>query len=74
MIDGLQVDQRLRMIEALLKYLVTLVAGVIVLIASALIFLSVQPFWGGLIAAGVVIVAWPLIGRALLKPTRNMLD
>jgi hypothetical protein len=61
------------MIEALLKYLITLVVGVIVLMASALIFLTLQPFWGGLIAAGAVILAWSLMGRALLKPIRNML-
>ena len=72
--DNLDVAQRLKLIEALIKYLITLVAGVIVLVASALIFLSVQPFWGGLIAAGAVIVAWPLMGRALLRPMRNMLD
>jgi hypothetical protein len=72
--DNLDVVQRLRLIEALLKYLVTLVAGVIVLIASALIFLSARPYLGGLIAAGLVVVAWPLMGRALLKPTRHMLD
>jgi hypothetical protein len=70
--DNLDVVQRLRLIEASLKYLVTLVSAVIVVIASTLIFLIAKPFLGGIIAAVLVIVAWPLAGRALLKPTRNL--
>jgi hypothetical protein len=72
MIEDLEVAQRLRLLEASLKYLITLVAGVVVIMASTVIFLIAKPFLGEIIAAGLVVVAWPLMGRALLKPTRNL--
>jgi hypothetical protein len=72
MIDDPEIAQRLRFLEASLKYLITLVAGVVVLIVSTLIFLVARPYLGEIVAVGLVIVAWPLMGRALLKPTRNL--
>jgi hypothetical protein len=70
--DDSAIVQRIYLIEVTLKYIATMVAGIIVILVSTLAFFIVRPLLGTLIAGGLALILWPLLGRVLTWPTRNL--